>query len=77
VRFVENHEVVPEQNTSFHFFVDGSQQCEEKRVVQNQDVGGKNAMACALKETDAVLLAEFRLIAAKFRRTKAAFRTDL
>src|SRR5439155_26866079 len=77
VRFVEDHEVVPEQNTPFHFFVDASQQCEEKGMVQNQDIGGKNAMAGALKETDAVLLAEFGLITAKFWRTKAAFRTDL
>ena len=76
VRFVEDDEVVFEQNAAFLLFAQTTEQREEQRVIQNQNVGGQNFVARALKKADGMILAEIGLIPADFRRAKAAFRAN-
>ena len=64
MRLVENDEIVLEQDAAFHFLLDAHEQREKERVIQNQHVGGKNAVARALKETDRMVFAEIGLIKA-------------
>src|SRR5260221_5991895 len=77
VGLVKDDEIILEQDADFHYLVEAAQQRKKQRVVEHQHVGGKNALARALKEADAVLLAEFRLVAANLGRTKTALRANV
>ena len=45
MRFVEDDEVVPEQDPARLILVDAAEQGEEERVVQDDDVSGEDALA--------------------------------
>ena len=77
VRLIEDHEVVAEQDAALHFLLQPRQQGEKERVVQHQHVGGKDAIARALKETDAMLLGEIGWVTAELGRTQPALGADL
>ena len=72
VRFVENDEIVFEQDAAVHFLVQAAQQREEQGVVQHQNIGGEDATARALEKTDAVLFAELGCITTNLRRANPA-----
>ena len=77
VRLVEDEEIVLEEDAALLLLVHAAEQREEERVVQHQHVGGKDALARALEEAEAVVLREVRLVAANLRRAQAALGADL
>ena len=77
VRLVEDEEIVLEEDAALLLLVHAAEQREEERVVQHQHVGGKDALARALEEAEAVVLGEVGLVAANLRRAQAALGADL
>src|SRR5207253_7908858 len=77
VSFVEDDEVVLEQNAALNLVVQAAQQRKEQRVVQHQHIGREDAAARALKKTDAVLLAELGGVTANLGRTNPALGADV
>src|SRR2546425_5462728 len=77
VRFVENHEIILEENAPFDLLVEGAKKRKEKRVVQYQHVSRKIALSRALEEAGGVLLCKLGLMAADARSAQAAFGANL
>src|SRR5262249_5110044 len=70
VGLVEDDKVVAEHDPALGLFFDSAQEREEKGMIQNENVGGKNAVAGALEEANLVLLGVIGLIAAGFGRAR-------
>src|SRR2546422_6486194 len=77
VGFVEDDEIILEQDAAFQLLVHTAQQSKKQSVVDDDHVRREDAVARALEKTDAVLLAEIGLVTADFRRAQSTLRTYL
>jgi hypothetical protein len=77
VRFVEDHEVIAEQDAALDFLFQAAEQGEEERVVHHQHVRGEDAITRALEETDGVILAEVGRVTAELGRAQPPLGADL
>src|SRR5690242_13948950 len=77
VRFIKYDEIISKEQPSFYIIVHPPKQSKEERVIQNEHIRSKNTAAGALKKAEVVLLCQFGLMTANFRRTQPPLRTDL
>jgi hypothetical protein len=68
VGFVKDDEIILKEQASLNFLLEATEQRKEECMIQNQNVRRKDAAARSLEETNGIVPAEVRLVAASFRR---------
>ena len=68
MRLVEDDKIIAEQDAAFDFLRQPAEQRKEQRVVHNQHIRRKDAVACALEKAERMIFGEIRRVTAQLRR---------